>query len=270
MRSTILTLLLAATLPLTAQQLNNTEKTLSCDDGSRRWNGDRQQRFCEMRELPLAGVSRISVDGRKNGGISIKGWDRSDILVRAQVTAWANSASEATTLAGQVNVQTGAGLIEATGPDSDGKGYAVTYEIFVPHRTGLALKSHNGGIAIADVTGEVNFDAQNGGVALKRLGGNVTGTTTNGGLSIELMGDRWDGQQLNVKTTNGGVSMQVPDNYSARLETATVNGRINVDFPVTVQGRINLNRELAVNLGSGGALIRAVTTNGGVSVKRKS
>jgi DUF4097 and DUF4098 domain-containing protein YvlB len=145
----------------------------------------------------------------------------------------------------------------------------VSYEVFVPRRTDLSLKSHNGGISIHDVRGEITFEAVNGGVTLKRLAGDVRGKTTNGGLSIELDGTRWDGEQLDVSATNGGVSLHVPENYSARLETRTVNGRVNVDFPVTMQGRID-SRELSLNLGSGGPLIRAVTTNGGVSVKRRS
>jgi hypothetical protein len=62
--------------------------------------------------------------------------------------------------------------------------------------------------------------------------------------------------------------MRVPANYSARLETRTGNGGVSIDFPVTAQGRNN--RELSVTLGSGGPLIRAVTTNGGISVKRIS
>jgi hypothetical protein len=46
-----------------------------------------------------------------------------------------------------------------------------------------------------------------------------------------------------------------------------VNGGISVDFPVTVQGRIN--KELAVNLGAGGATVKAMTTNGGVRITRR-
>jgi FixJ family two-component response regulator len=45
-----------------------------------------------------------------------------------------------------------------------------------------------------------------------------------------------------------------------------VNGGVNVDFPITVQGQIN--KVIAVNLGSGGATVKAMTTNGGVRVKR--
>jgi DUF4097 and DUF4098 domain-containing protein YvlB len=101
---------------------------------------------------------------------------------------------------------------------------------------------------------------------LKRVGGLVRGGTTNGGVVVELDGARWDGETLDVKTTNGGIVMSVPENYSAHLETGTINGHLSVDFPVTVQGRIT--RELAVNLGSGGPTVRATTTNGGVKIKR--
>jgi len=130
----------------------------------------------------------------------------------------------------------------------------------------LSLSAHNGGISISDVNGKIEFTGVNGGVSLRRVGGNVHGETKNGGLAVELSGDRWDGEELDVRTTNGGVSMSVPDNYSAHLETGTVNGNVSVDFPITAQGRIT--KELSVNLGSGGPTVRAMTTNGGIRLKR--
>jgi DUF4097 and DUF4098 domain-containing protein YvlB len=87
-------------------------------------------------------------------------------------------------------------------------------------------------------------------------------------MNVELAGSRWDGDQLNVSATNGGVALSIPENYSARLEAGTVNGRVSVDYPAAVQGRIE--REMSITLGGGGPLIRATTTNGGVSVKRRS
>ena len=61
--------------------------------------------------------------------------------------------------------------------------------------------------------------------------------------------------------------MNVPDNYNAHLETGTTNGRVSIDFPVTVQG--SFHKQLNTTLGAGGARIRAITTNGGVTIRRR-
>ncbi|HYP15224.1 MAG TPA: DUF4097 family beta strand repeat-containing protein [Bryobacteraceae bacterium] len=262
-------LMLVFALSAMGQQLNNMEKSLTCEDGSRRWSSDNRERFCEMREYPLAAVQRLSVDAKQNGGVSVKGWNRSDVLVRAKVDTWAETSADARLLAGYVQVRTAGGNVYAEQTQEIGKsGSAVTYEIFVPHRTGLSLKAHNGGLNITDVIGQVEFEAQNGGVNLARLGGMVKGKTTNGGLNVELAGSRWEGGELNVSTTNGGVNLLMPDNYSARLETSTRNGRVKIDYPVTLTG--DITRDIAVNIGSGGPLVKVTTVNGGVNVRRKS
>lgn len=223
---------------------------------------------CEIKEqtLPASG-GVIKVDGRQNGGVAIKGWERNEVLVRARVQTTAPSQAEADALASQIVINTSGANIFASGPDSrQDYSWSVSFEVFVPNRSDLSLNSHNGGISISDVHGRVDFQALNGGVALNRVGGNVHGSTTNGGLSVQLTGDRWDGEGLDVQTTNGGINMSMPANYSAHLETGTVNGSLKIGFPVTVQGEIT--RELAVNLGSGGPTIRARTTNGGVRISR--
>jgi DUF4097 and DUF4098 domain-containing protein YvlB len=159
------------------------------------------------------------------------------------------------------------GRISADGPStSHHQNWSTSYEIFVPWHTDVDIKTHNGGVHLADLNGHISFDALNGGVSLVRMAGNVDGHTTNGGLSIELAGARWEGGELNAETTNGGVKMTVPDGYSAQLETGTTNGHINVEFPVTVQG--DIRRHLSATLGSGGPRVRAVTTNGGVTIRR--
>jgi hypothetical protein len=209
----------------------------------------------------------ISVDSGKNGGISVKGSDRNDVLVRARVESSGISRGDAEQLGKQIRIETGGSRIHSSGPEQKRDAWwSVTFEILVPHRSNLSLTAHNGGIAISDVNGRIDFNGLNGGVVLRRVGGKVHGSTTNGGLVVELNGSRWDGEELNVKTTNGGVVMSVPENYSARLETGTVNGHVSTDFPITVQGRIT--KELSMDLGSGGPTVRATTTNGGVRLKR--
>jgi len=240
------------------------EGSLDCRD----WGGnDRLQNHCEIKEQTVPAGSPIAVDAGQNGGVSVKGWDRNEVLVRTRIQTAAPTQGEAEALAKEVIIETAGLRIHAEGPSSRRDYYwSVSYEIFAPRRSDLSLESHNGGISISDVRGKIEFNALNGGVSLNRIGGNVHGSTTNGGLNVVLSGDRWDGEELDVKTTNGGVNLMVPDNYSAHLETGTVNGNVSVDFPVTVQGRIT--KELTLNLGSGGPTVRAMTTNGGIRLKR--
>jgi len=260
----VIALLSVAGISALAQ--NSKTGSLNCND-SNRYN-NRLVGNCEIREQTLApNGGTIAVDGRQNGGVSVKGWDQNQILVRSRVQASASNASEAEALARQVRIETAGSKIFASGPDNrEDYQWYVSFEIFVPRRSDLSLEAHNGGISISDVTGKIDFSVVNGGVVLRKVGGAVKGGATNGGIVIDLAGDHWDGESLDVRTTNGGIVMSIPENYSARLETGTVNGSISVDFPVTVQGRIN--KELAVNLGSGGAMVKAMTTNGGVRIKR--
>jgi DUF4097 and DUF4098 domain-containing protein YvlB len=243
---------------LTALQ---SKATLDCNHNDR---SDRHAHFCEMREQTVSAAGMISVDARQNGGISLKGWDRPDVLVRAQVSAYAPTDDQARDLARQVIVQTGS-TVRADGPRGDSDRYwSVSYEVFVPSRFSANLETVNGGVSISDVVGNLEFKTVNGGLSLRRIGGYAHGGTTNGGVSIELAGDHWDGNGLDVTTTNGGVSLRVPQNYSAQFEAHTNNGSIRGDS-LQMQPKDN---HISTSLGAGGAMLKVVTTNGGVSLSR--
>jgi hypothetical protein len=263
----LLTALAATTMAGVAAQ-GARDTSFSCDDSR---NG-RRETFCEIREETLTGVSTLDVDATPNGGIRVRGWDRGDVQVRSRVTAYADTEAEARSLAAGVSISTSGGRIRADGPASGrDEHWSVSFELLVPRNGSVTLDTRNGGISIADFRGTARFEARNGGVTLSNVGGDIRGETVNGGISIELDGDRWNGAGLDVETRNGGVRMLVPANYSARLETGTVNGGFRVDFPITVQGRLpaGRNRTLNTTLGSGGPTIRAVTTNGGVTIARR-
>jgi DUF4097 and DUF4098 domain-containing protein YvlB len=145
----------------------------------------------------------------------------------------------------------------------------VSYRINVPRQNDLDLRANNGGITLVGVSGNVRFDTTNGGVRLTDVGGRVNGETRNGGLNVTLSGSRWEGEGLDVETSNGGVNLLIPDGYNAELETRTVNGGLRIDFPITVQGELTGSRGLSTTLGSGGPLVRVRTTNGGVTIRRR-
>jgi len=167
-----------------------------------------------------------------------------------------------------VRIDTGGGRIRADGPDTNrDENWSVSFEINVPRTAMLTLNTNNGGISIEEFRGVAKFHARNGGVTLNNVGGDLRGETTNGGVTVDVTGDHWDGAGLDVETRNGGIRMTLPKGFSAQLEAGTTHGGISVDFPVTVQGR--LRGHLETTLGSGGPKLRAITTNGGVTIRQR-
>jgi len=236
----------------------------SCSDG---WN-DRRASWCEIREATIPGLNPLEIDGGSNGGIHIRGWDRTDVLVRSKIMAHADTDADARRIVAGVRIDTAGGRVRADGPDtSRDENWSVSFDVQVPRTAMLTLGTRNGGISIDDFRGTAKFRAINGGVSLSNVGGDIQGETTNGGVNVDLTGDRWDGAGLDVETHNGGVRMTLPEHYSAALETGTTNGRVSIDFPVTVQGGIS--RHITTTLGAGGAKLRAITTNGGVTIRHR-
>lgn len=238
-------------------------------DSCRHNHGDDQEHFCETRDVTLPASSSLSVDGRQNGGVTVHGWDKNTIQVIAMIDTWAEDEKDAEAMARDVVVHTDHGEVHADGPDRYGRhsSWSVSYEVWAPRHTELSITARNGGITVDDMDARMELETTNGGLHLTDVDGDVRGTTTNGGVTAELTGDRWHGAGLDLRTRNGGVRLVVPDSYSAQLETGTVNGSLNVDFPITVQGSIG--RRISTRLGSGGATIRAMTTNGGVSIRKR-
>lgn len=240
-----------------------------CASNNSNWNDDDSRQHCEVRDSTLPGGA-LTVDAGQNGGISVEAWDRNDIRVRAIVRTNARSDERARQLASGVQIQSGGGRVSATGPDTERReNWSVSYRINVPRRTDLDLNASNGGITISGVSGNLRFDTNNGGVRLADLGGRVNGRTVNGGLTVNLSGDRWDGEGIDVETSNGGVTLSIPDNYNAELEARTVNGGLRVDFPITIQGELSGRRGITTTLGSGGPTVRVRTNNGGLKIGRR-
>ncbi len=254
--------ILSCSIPAVAQQ-----GSLNCDRNG--FNQNRLVTHCEMREQTISYPGRLTVDPGMNGGVSVKGWDGGGVLVRSKVESTGVDDGAARIVGSQIQVNTSGGVVNAIGPEMENnQNWSVSFEIFVPRQADLNIKANNGGISISGVQGNIQFHTMNGGVSLKQIVGDVEGDTMNGGLSIELSGNRWNGNKLDAKTINGGVNITMPQNYSAHFETATVNGRLSLDFPVTVRGEIG--HRLTTEIGSGGPTIHVETTNGGVNVKHST
>lgn len=228
---------------------------------------ERDEIHCELRTRGAkASSATISVDGRRNGGASIVGWDRDSIHIRAMIQTRARTVERAKELAGEVRTDLAAATLAADGPNTSGREHWwVSYHIMVPRRSNISVETVNGPIHVENVTGKIDLEATNGPIGITAVGGDVTSRTQNGPIMVELTGTKWDGIGLDASTQNGPVQLSIPKGYSAELETGTQNGPMDFGLPITLQGRIN-PRKITTTLGKGGPRVRVVTQNGPVVV----
>ncbi|WP_210520897.1 DUF4097 family beta strand repeat-containing protein [Hymenobacter terricola] len=255
-----------STFGATAQTAPEPSFNISCENNS--WGHNKLLKsFCETRDLTLAAPAGqpLTVNADPNGGITVHGWDGPNIRVRAKIQTWSTTEDKAAARAKRITIGTANNTLRATDPDQD-KEWSVSYEIFVPRTTALALNTVNGGISLDNLRSAITFETTNGGVNLANLGGQVKGETTNGGVNITLSGSKWEGKGLDVATTNGGIHWKLPAAYSAQLYTSTNMGGIHTALPVTKSGMFH--KEVTASLGQGGATVKAVTTNGGIDVEQ--
>lgn len=261
-------LALAAAVPSSAiAQRTDAEWLENCRTSTSRWD-DGRARFCEVRAEALRAGGSLTVDGGQNGGATIRGWDGDEVRVSARVQVYAPTEARARELARQITIRTAGSHIRADGPEqSRGTGWSVVYDIRVPRRQDVSVVTRNGPLAVEDVRGRMTLRASNGPVSLRRVGGTVHARVQNGPLNVVLDGDRWNGDGLDAESVNGPVSLVIPRTYSAQLEVGNVNGPVNVDLPLPEGFRSG--RHVKTTLGSGGAPIRVVTTNGPLNVRRE-
>lgn len=257
-------ILCALGVALTAQTKSAWTDPLCADQ--QKWN-DRQPYLCEEREQIIPAQPELDVEPGHNGGIRIRGWSSPNIRIRSRVDASAETDARAKALVSGVRITAVDGRLRSDGRMTMRREHwSTTFYIDVPNNTRLALATHNGGISIEAFRGDVVMRAINGGITLRDVGGDIRGHAQNGGVRIELTGRRWDGTGLDVEGQNGQVRIMLPADYSAELETGTVNGRVEIDFPTLMHP--GKQRLFTTTLGSGGPKIRAVTHNGGVVVRR--
>lgn len=230
------------------------------------WN---DSRYHEVRETGFRPSGAIRVDGGQNGGIHVTSWNRDSVHVMTCVHVRAWDDDEGRDIARRIRVVANANEVRAESDDADSRrDWMVQFVLFVPERSDLNLTANNGPVSVRRVNGRQVLETRNGPLSLEEVSGDVRGRTRNGPLRVVLAGSRWDGRGLDVETTNGPLTLHVPDGYSAHLVTGTSNGPIRVDIPMTL--REWNGRRIDTELGSGGATIRVVTSNGPATIRRAS
>ena len=140
------------------------------------------------------------------------------------------------------------------------------FEIQVPSRANLDIRTFSAPVNISGVTGNLVVDGFSSGIELTDISGPVRVKTFSGG--VEVSARSWnDGDDLNVNTFSGGVTLTLPANARGNIEFDSFSGRFNSDLPVTMTSSSRRNFRGALN-GGGSTDFHLKTFSGSVNIRR--
>lgn len=197
-----------------------------------------------------------------NGGVTVEGWDRQEVEVRAVKTALHESEDLDTV---HIDVRGDGEQLEVNTRYPQGIGVQVTveYQIHVPYRLKWAeVSTVNGDVHVQGVAGAGVLGSVNGNVEAVETDGRFSAKTTNGDVRLQLK-SLANGDPVSLTTVNGSVILSLPRTSNADFRVVNRNGDFQSDFPLVTLGEYNSSR-FRGRLGSGGGEIFMSTVNGAI------
>lgn len=221
------------------------------------------------RTATFSPTGKITVEN-VNGDIDIQTWDRNEILIEGEKSAKTDEELKLIDLTidlKESNAAIKVRLPKRSGLFSNNIRASVSFKITVPATVALEkIAVVNSSVRIKGVRGSVNAESVNGRVSAHNLAGNVKLETVNGEIVAEVS-SVIAGQRLSFQTVNGAITVNLPADTGADTHASVVNGSIDCDFPLTVQGRI-VGKKLSGKIGDGRATLSAESVNGSIRFKK--
>lgn len=163
-----------------------------------------------------------------------------------------------------------------------GRNVSISYEIIAPASATIQSHTGSGRLAISGIEGPVNAGTSSGSIMLTDVHGRVATSTGSGsitatGLRGEFRGHtgsgsiRVEGEQTGrweMETGSGGVDVRLPRSASFALNAHTGSGAVTVDFPMTVQGRLDRRmRDVSGRVGNGNYTLDVRTGSGHIRIE---
>jgi len=203
----------------------------------------------------------IELDVPENAALSIKGRETETSVdtVRKVVV---------TNVGGDINIKNVAEGVTAS-----------TYrgEVTVENSRGaMALDSSSGNVVAysvspADVGDSFRAKTNSGNISLEKLGYRLADVNSISG-TVLYAGELMSGGSFSFRTTNGAIRLILPENSSCRITATYGYGDFNNDFPVKgITNNVAPGPVKTVNavIGSGDAVLRLITNNGSIAIKKQ-
>lgn len=166
-----------------------------------------------------------------------------------------------------------------------GSGHRVDIIIEMPREGKVNLRTGDGKIEVAGLKGDMDLHSGDGSVNLNDVDGKLHASTGDGHIQANGRFDQLElktgdghvdvraknGSSLatgwHLETGDGSVSLEVPGDLAADVDLHTSDGHIDLDMPITAEGRIRQN-EIRGKLNGGGSLLTIRTGDGSIHLRK--
>ena len=229
--------------------------------------------------------SGLHLKAGEQGGVVVRGSDRSDYGIKICKAAAARDQSTAETLLRQISVNLRGDELVAQGPQDDdwlvylivdapknGNLHAETTNgplSFRDFQGKATVQAKNGPISFRNCSGEITAEVQNGPVSVKGAAGDLHLKAQNGPLSVELAGNSWSGGGLDASTVNGPLSLKLPESYQSGVRVE-MSGHSPVRCKAKLCEQANRNwgdeDQKSIQFNGPNTVVKMSTVNGPVSI----
>lgn len=170
-----------------------------------------------------------------------------------------------------LNLQTSNGKITITQTQKDIDAGTSNGRIEITNCSTAALRAHtsNGSIDIRQTPARsLDLHTSNGSIKCEAITGSLTASTSNGSVNIRYAPDAPNPANIRITTSNGGIDLTPPANYSAKVDAKTSNGKISSGIPITVQGEIGKTLNGVIGTGEGQLYLQ--TSNSSIRINSQN
>ena len=240
--------------------------------------------------LRLGYGGTLTLIGAPDGSITIDGWSRNEVEVRAEIQLRADSEQDLDRLALYNNFILDDDVnhvsILSTGTHDRvfmkkaknfpkkllGLPWKIDYRIRVPMAVDLDINAGRGPIRLKGVDGNVRISSPQSEATLEFTGGTLSTTIGAGRVSLKVLGRSWRGVGADIKVAAGDIVLELPAGFSGELDADILRiGEIETTYEgLEAREKPGLTKQqMKGRMGTGGAFLKLTVGDGRIFIQKR-
>ncbi|MGE5110350.1 MAG: DUF4097 family beta strand repeat-containing protein [Acidobacteriaceae bacterium] len=170
------------------------------------------------------------------------------------------------------------------GPSISFRNRWVHVEVLVPQNTKIDLHSGDGTLVLSGVSAPAFLSSGDGRIEVSDYSGPLKAKTSDGSMRISGKFDDLNlstgdghidcevqpGSRMNnrwvIRTSDGTLSLRLPNDFAANLDARTGDGHVRVNMPITMKSSAEDGHHIQGSLNGGGNLLDIQTGDGSINI----